>query len=118
MYSKGILVSVVAFLLFLTACNITDNGMNNGRLITTPSDRQEVRGTISILLTPPDNFVVDHALVRINGTQLGSSLSVPPYKWEWDTRSSPAGTNTISAELYGSDGSTKSDSIIVFVNNN
>ncbi len=118
---KGIMIfsATILFIISLSAlsaCPDTDLGNGSNRYITTPSDRQTVRGIQTIAVTPPDKFSIDHVDFFIDAI-LKKTVSQSPYTYEWDTQNYTNGQHQISVNLYSVDGTTLSDAITVYVNN-
>ena len=107
-------------ILLIVGCSIFQSNGNGGNgndhYITTPQDRQTVRGIQSIMATPPDKFNTDYVEIFVDQSKVVKATA-SPYKYEWDTRGATNGFHRIEADLYSVEGSKLTDAITVQVDN-
>lgn len=110
---KILKIYFILVILALASCSL----FNTQHYIITPADRQTVRGIQSILVEPPQNYVVDRVDFFIDGVYRSSDNSTP-YVYEWNTLDVGNGSRLISVEIYNvSSSETVTDAITVFVDN-
>ncbi len=85
-------------------------------IIATPYNNQSVSGVQTILITAPENVIVDEVYIYVDSGVL-DYITAEPWQTDWDTFNYTNGWHTISAELYGQLGEYYSNSIQVLVNN-
>jgi len=66
--------------------------------ITSPANNSAVGGVLTISADASDNVGVTAVQFLLNGTNLGSALSSPPYSISWDTTASTNGAYVLTAQ--------------------
>jgi len=87
--------------------------------LTAPASMATVSGSAVILTaTASDNVGVAGVQFRVNGLNLGSEVTAPPYRISWYTLSTPNGTHTLTAVARDAAGnSTTSAPVTVVLTN-
>ena len=85
--------------------------------ITSPANNSTVSGAVSITATASDNVGVASVQFKIDGSNLGSALTVSPYTASWSTSSYSNGSHTISAVASDAAGNSKTATATVTVSN-
>src|SRR6202035_5847610 len=65
--------------------------------ITAPSAGATVSGTVAVTASATDNVGVASVQFQVNGSNLGSPITAPPYTISWDTTTAANGTNSLTA---------------------
>jgi chitinase len=84
--------------------------------IASPSKNAKVSGTVAVKANAKDSVAVARVEFYVNGS-LKTTETVSPYSYDWNTRDSANGSNTIMVKAYDLEGNVKSTSIPVTVNN-
>ncbi len=84
--------------------------------IASPSKNARVSGTVLIKASVKDNVTVARVEFYVNGL-LKFTGTVSPFRYDWDTKSSTNGGNTIMVKAYDPEGNARSASLPVTVNN-
>ncbi len=85
--------------------------------ISSPANGATLSGTINISANASDNVGVKSLTFKVDGTQLGSTLSASPYTASLNTTTLSNGTHSISASASDAAGNTSTASISVVVSN-
>ncbi len=85
--------------------------------ITSPANDSIATGTVVLTATSSDNVAVKNVQFELNGANLGSAITSPPYTYSWDTQMYANGTDTITAVSTDTSGNSASSSITVIVDN-
>ena len=86
--------------------------------ISDPSQGATVSGIVNLGAVAADNVGVTSLRFKVDGQQLGSPITSPPFMTQWDTRSFSAGQHTITAEASDAAGNVgTSPPVTVTVNN-
>ena len=86
--------------------------------ITAPADGSTVGHTISVTAFATDDVAVAGVQFKLDGANLGSEVTAPPYSVTWDTTTTPDGTHTLTAVARDtSNNTTTSSSVSVTVLN-
>ena len=67
--------------------------------ITAPSGGATVSGTVAVTASANDNLGVAGVQFTLDGTNLGSPVSSPPYTMQWDTTGATDGSHTLGATV-------------------
>jgi hypothetical protein len=87
--------------------------------LTSPTSGQTLSGTVTISATATDNIAVSGVQFLLNGANLGTEDTTPPYSISWNTSLVSNGTHTLSARARDAAGNqTTSTPVSVVVNNN
>jgi len=82
--------------------------------ITSPAAGANINGVVAITATASDDVGVTKVEYYENGT-LMTAGNVPPYAYNWDTRSLPSGNYTLTAKAYDAAGNTGISNVVVTV---
>lgn len=85
--------------------------------ITNPTNNSTVSGTVQIIAGAQDAEGVAGVQFKIDGTNLGTELTMTPYAYDWDSKTTANGSHTISATVRSVNGQTGEGSITVNVQN-
>ena len=85
--------------------------------LTSPANGAIVSGTISLTATATDNIGVTKVQFTVDGSQVGSDLTVAPYAYNLNTLTLSNTVHTISALAFDAAGNQSSSSVTVTVNN-
>lgn len=86
--------------------------------ITTPTSGATVAGTVTVAADATDNVAVAGVQFRLDGTDLGPEVTVPPYAISWVTNAVANGSHTLSAVARDATGNlAASPSVAVTVAN-
>lgn len=80
--------------------------------ITAPADGASVTGTVSLTASASDNIGVAGVQFSLNGTPVGSAISVPPYTYAWNASAAAPGTYAIAAVARDAAGNTATSSSV------
>ncbi|MBI4057460.1 MAG: hypothetical protein HY399_07955 [Elusimicrobia bacterium] len=83
-----------------------------------PADQSAISRTIIISANASDNVGVQGVQFKLDGQNLGSEISYPPYKMEWNTVNTSNGAHSLSAVARDATENTATSSVTVIVNNN
>jgi hypothetical protein len=73
--------------------------------LTAPANGATVSGTaVTVSANASDNVGVTRVQFRLDGTNLGSAVTTPPYQVAWDTTQAANGSHTLSAVAYDAAG--------------
>lgn len=111
-------ISVFIYILFVLvslSCMLIPWGQTGG-IISTPYDNQTVRGVQTILVTPPEDVLVDDVEFYINDDRIYIDTT-DPYSAEWDTFDETNGWYIIYVELNGLQGEFVTNAVRVRVDN-
>ncbi len=85
--------------------------------ITAPA-AGNVSGTVTVSANASDNGSVEGVQFKIDGSNLGSEVTAPPYSIQWDTLTTTKGDHTLTAVARdGAGNTTTSAGVAVTVNN-
>ncbi len=65
--------------------------------ITSPTSGGTVTGTISVIASASDNVGVAGVQFKLDGSNLGSLITVAPYSYSWNTAAASNGSHTLTA---------------------
>ncbi len=65
--------------------------------VTAPANNEIVSSTVKITATASDNVGVTQVQLKLDGVNLGTPVTAPPYQVFWNTLSSATGNHTLSA---------------------
>jgi hypothetical protein len=85
--------------------------------ITAPASGATVSATVGITATASDNDRVSGVQFKVDGTNLGTEVTAPPYSRSWDSKSVGNGSHTISGVARDPAGNVTTRSVTVTVNN-
>lgn len=112
---KKIYIILTILVLTLISCMLIPWNQTGG-IITSHYENQTVRGVQTILVTPPDDVLVDDVDFYINKEKLYTATT-EPFSAEWDTFDETNGWYYIIAELNGLQGEFITNSVRVRVDN-
>jgi glucose/arabinose dehydrogenase/PKD repeat protein len=75
--------------------------------ISAPANGASVKDILNVTADASDNVGVDHVQFQVDGTDVGSPDSDPPFALAWDTRSFPNGSHTLTARAFDAAGNSK-----------
>ena len=84
---------------------------------TSPSNNSTISGNINITVNASDNVGVTNVAIKIDGTQIGNSLSSSPFTEAWNSSLVSNGSHTITATASDAAGNSTTASITVTVSN-
>jgi chitinase len=85
--------------------------------LSSPSNGSTVSNTVSVSANASDNVGVAGVQFQLNGSNLGSEVTLPPYTYSWNTASSANGPVTIAAVARDAAGNRSTSSVSVTVSN-
>ncbi len=86
--------------------------------ITAPANNATVSGTQTVTVNATDKQGMANVQYKLDGTNLGSSVTTAPYSFSWDTTTATNGTHTLTAVATNIDNqSTTSTNVLVNVQN-
>ncbi len=85
--------------------------------ISSPANGTTVSGTINISANVTDNLSITGVEFRVDSTQVGNTLTDPPYSDSVNTTTLSNGTHTVSATATDAGGKSATSSVTVTVNN-
>jgi hypothetical protein len=86
--------------------------------LSAPANGATVSGSsVTVSATASDNVGVAGVQFRLDGANLGSTVTASPYRLTWNTTLTANGTHTLSAVAYDTAGNQATASISVTVNN-
>jgi probable HAF family extracellular repeat protein len=80
--------------------------------ITAPASGATVSGTITVSTTATDDVRVVGVQFKLDGTYLGSEVSIVPYAITWNTASVPNGVHTLTAVASDAAGNASTSSAV------
>jgi hypothetical protein len=102
---------------FTTAAPVQDTTPPTAS-VTSPTSGSTVAGTVSVTATAADNVGVASVQFLVDGANLGSPVTAPPYTASWNTTTVGDGTHTVAAVARDAAGNTgTSASVTVTVAN-
>ena len=81
--------------------------------ITSPTANQTVSGQVAINVTASDNIGVASVVVKVDGAQVGSTLTSAPYSATWDTSNAGSGPHIITATATDTSGNSATATVTV-----
>ena len=85
--------------------------------VTSPASGGTVSGSLTVAANASDNVGVARVRFFVDGAQLGSDDTVPPYSTTWDSRTSSDGSHTVTATAYDAANNSASSFVTVTVSN-
>ena len=85
--------------------------------ITSPVNGAPVSGLTPIMVSANDNFAVAGVQFQVDGTNLGSEVTSPPYMVSWSTSSYGLGSHTITAVARDTSNNYNFSTVTVTVDN-
>jgi hypothetical protein len=87
--------------------------------ITTPANNATVSGTVSLASTASETGgTISKVQYFLNGSAIGSAITVSPYTYSWDTSKVANGTYSLTSQATDANGVTSTSSLVnVTVNN-
>jgi hypothetical protein len=67
--------------------------------IQSPSDGQDISGTVSVVVSASDNVRVAQVTIYVDGIAVATDTA-SPYTYSWNTKKSSTGVHTISARAW------------------
>jgi len=84
--------------------------------ITSPTNGQSVSGTVTIQINASDDIGISKVEIYIDNV-LTTTLTTPPYTYQWDTATALNGSHTLKATAYDTANQTADHQVTVTVNN-
>lgn len=85
--------------------------------ISSPTNGSTILGTTTVIANASDNVGVTGVVFKVDGTQLGSTLTIAPYSASLVTTSLTNGSHTISATASDAAGNASTASVTVTISN-